>query len=82
MPAQPLVEMHTRVTDPASGRPAIQVGSDTYLAPYMHRPGEALHRHYVRTSRSTSRCFQVLVLDRSTLELIDNRTYGVCRGRR
>lgn len=84
VPANPLVEVHTRVTGGASDpdkRPAIQVGNTTYLAPFLSggRQAGSYWSPVNGLLPSYQALFQVLVLNRTTLQLVANRTYGICR---
>jgi hypothetical protein len=81
VPPNPMVEVHTRVN--AEGRPAIQVGKQTYVAPWLNgsRPNGSYYQSESFSSGgsgSNQAIFQVVVLDRTTLEFVANRTYGVC----
>jgi len=74
----PLVELHT--ISKQGGRPAIQVGDTTYPAPFMRKLDGT--GYYVEPNTSSPHyegLFQVLVLDRGTLEMLSSRTYGWCR---
>jgi hypothetical protein len=87
VPRSPLVQVHTQVSggpNDESKRPAIQVGNQTYLAPYMATVGGV--GYYSDPNGDTSpsgpgyeALFHVVVLNRTTLETVANRTYGWCR---
>ena len=85
VPDTPMVQVHTRVApgpDEAEGRPAIQVWNKTYVAPFLSEEGGTGSYYggeFVDVdSPEYQALFQVLILDRTTLEYVANVTYGVC----
>jgi hypothetical protein len=77
----PLVELRTAVPPTTDDpRPGIGVGDAVYRAPYLRKVGGV--GTYVAPGGSNvpqyTALLQVLALDRTTLELVANRTYGDC----
>lgn len=88
-PRSAVVEIDTAIdgADPAgarssgatNGRPGIRVGGVVYRAPAMRgAENDATYGGYVREGTSFRAQWQVVVLDRRTLGLVWNRTYGSC----
>jgi len=80
-PETPLLTFNTEVkAGDNNSQPAIQVGPDTYPAPYMRTAGGT--RNYTGAGPEGTQykaIWQVVSLDRTTLALKWNRTYGLCR---
>lgn len=77
--ADPLVVLRTAVTGgKADPRPGIRVGGTVYRAPWMKLTATNGWYSGVAGGVPFEALWQVLLLDRKTLDLISNRTYGIC----
>ncbi|MBS1890296.1 MAG: hypothetical protein JST59_03320 [Actinobacteria bacterium] len=80
-PETPLLTFNTEVkAGDNNSRPAVRVGPETFPAPYMRTAGGT--KNYAGTGPEGTQykaIWQVISLDRTTLEPKWNRTYGLCR---
>ena len=76
----PLVAVHTAIPPTAENpRPGIQVGNTIYRAPYLRNVGGV--GTYAEPGPNVPHyraLMQLVALDRTTLELVVNWTYGIC----
>lgn len=81
IPSTPLVILNTEAQGGAGGnQPAIRIGSNVLAAPYMRTVGgTANYSGTTPEGKQYKALWQVVALDRTTLELKWNRTYGLCR---
>ena len=80
-PETPLLSFDTEVKAGENGsQPAVQVGPETFPAPYMRIAGGT--KNYAGTTPEGIQykaIWQVISFNRTTLALVWNRTYGYCR---
>ncbi len=77
VPNDPLVEVNAGIFK--DGVPGIKVDDKHYPAPKLFGEDYPFKTNgYSDDGRFKQALFQVLVLDRSTTEVVSNRTYGVC----
>jgi hypothetical protein len=84
IPADPLVKVDTRLplaTDPHGGqiRPGVQVGDAVLRAPYLRVLATGQGQYTGGGPSQPVATWQVVAIDRTTTQLIWNRTYGLCQ---